>query len=244
MRNRDVEDWWDAVGWYGKMPANGDFVHRRLSRELVQWWDKWLQTGVAGLHQRNADRSIEAEFQGAPLWNFAIPSGFGSGVVQLGCIGPSRDRVGRSYPLVITLSMPERDFSPAVLAGASGFYRQLGGSLLAALRRGCNPEQFDQSLRLACGEINAMVAVQTSVADDPGADILSVLNVGHGTPVPVGVHDELGWRDLPSYFNPNSHTSYWWTNTIEGAAYKSHVHGGALNATLFNKLFVSHAGYR
>src|SRR5690606_8612226 len=180
----------------------------------------------------------------APLWNFAVPSGFGSGVVQLGCIGPSHDRVGRSYPLIIMLSVPEREFSPHVLAGAGRFYRQLGGSLLAALRHGCSAEQFDQSLRLACGEIKFMVAEQAPSVADPGADILSVLNVGHGSPPPVSMHDELSWRDLPMFFNPGSHTSYWWTNTIEGAAYKSHVHGGALNATLFNKLFVSHAGYR
>ncbi|MCC2596537.1 type VI secretion system-associated protein TagF [Pusillimonas sp. MFBS29] len=243
MKHSDIEACWSAVGWYGKMPANGDFLHRRLSRELVQWWDKWLQMGVAGLHQRDA-QNVEAAYQVAPLWNFAVPAGFGSGVVQLGCIGPSRDRVGRSYPLVIMLSIPERDFNPSVLAGANGFYRQLGVSLLAALRHGCSPEQFDQSLRLACSEIKSMVAAQAPVAEDPGADILSVLNVGHGTPVAVGVNDDLGWRDLPAFFNPSAHTSYWWTNTVEGAAYKSHVHGGSLNATLFNKLFVSHAGYR
>ncbi|NYT86486.1 type VI secretion system-associated protein TagF [Pollutimonas harenae] len=243
MWNRDVEAWWGAVGWYGKMPANGDFVHRRLSRELMQWWDKWLQMGVAGMRQRDA-ASIEAAYQDAPLWNFAIPAGLGSGAVQLGCMGPSRDRVGRCYPLAIVLSVPEQDFGPAVLTGASGFYRQLGISLLAALRHGCNPEQFDQSLRQACLEINTMVREQRPAVADPGADILSVLNVGHGSPLLVGDHDELGWKDLPSFFNPSSHTSYWWTNTIEGSAYKSHVHGGALNATLFNKLFISHAGYR
>ncbi|WP_353146750.1 type VI secretion system-associated protein TagF [Pollutimonas bauzanensis] len=243
MHKQNAEAWWETLGWYGKIPANGDFIHRRLSRELILWWDKWLQMGVAGMHQSDA-ASIEASYLNAPLWNFAIPAGFGSGVVQLGCIGPSRDRVGRCYPLAVMLSMPERDFQPAVLAGATAFYRQLGVSLLAALRHGCNPEQFDLSLRTACGLINTMLTPQPVVADDPGTDILSVLNVGHATPLSVTTNDDLGWRDLPSYFNPSSHTSYWWTNTIEGAAYKSHVHGGALNATLFNKLFISHAGYR
>lgn len=243
MDNRGAQAGWGAVGWYGKMPANGDFVHRRLSRDLVLWWDKWLQTGVAGLHQRDA-AGIEAAYLGAPLWNFAIPAGFGSSVVQLGCIGPSRDRVGRCYPLAVMLNVPERDFRPDVLSGATGFYRQLGVSLLAALRHGCNADQFDESLRMAGTAIHAMTVPQPLATDDPGADILSVLNVGHGAPLPVAAHDALGWRDLPSFFNPSSLTSYWWTNTIEGAAYKSHVHGGALNATLFNKLFISHAGYR
>src|SRR5690606_1065729 len=198
MRNRDAEAYWGAMGWYGKMPANGDFVHRRLSRELVQWWDKWLQMGVAGMRQRDA-ANMESAYQDAPLWNFAIPAGSGLGIVQLGCIGPSRDRVGRCYPLATVLNMPERDFSPAVLSGASGFYRQLGVSLLAALRHSCNPEQFDQSLRVACEQIDAMVEVQQLAPADPGADILSVLNVGHGAPLPVGGHEELGWKDLPSF---------------------------------------------
>src|SRR5690606_15373074 len=240
MDTQDDRAGWGSVGWYGKMPANGDFMHRRLSRELVLWWDKWLQTGVAGLHQRDAAR-VEAAYLDAPLWNFAIPAGFGSGVVQLGCIGPSRDRVGRCYPLVVMLSVPEQDFRPGVLSGTTGFYRQLGVSLLAALRHGCNADQFDQSLRMASAAIKTMILSKPSlpVAEDPGADILSVLNVGHGAPLSVAADDALGWPDLPSYFNPSSLTSYWWTNTVEGAAHKSHVHGGALNATLFNKLFIA-----
>jgi type VI secretion system protein ImpM len=243
MRKQSAEASWETLGWYGKIPANGDFIHRRLSRELILWWDKWLQMGVAGLHQADAAR-LEAAYLGAPLWNFAIPAGFGAGVVQLGCIGPSRDRVGRCYPLAVSLSIPEQDFQPSVLSGATGFYKQLGVSVLAALRRGCNPDQFDQALWAASGLVDAMLAPQPAVVDDPGVDILSVLNVGHAALLNVEARDELAWRDLPLFFNPSSHTSYWWTNTIEGAAYKSHVHGGALNATLFNKLFISHAGYR
>lgn len=242
MHNRDAQAWWDTLGWYGKMPANGDFVHRRLSRELILWWDKWLQVGVAGLHQSDTARA-EAAYLGAPLWNFAIPAGFGSGLVQFGCIGPSRDRVGRCYPLAVMLRLPEQDYRPSVLGAATGFYRQLGVSLLAALRHGCNPEQFDHSLRMAGSVVDTMIAPAQSVADAPGADILSVLNVGHAAPLAGMAREELGWRDLPEFFNPNSHTSYWWTNTTEGGPYKSHVHGGALNATLFNKLFISHAGY-
>ena len=243
MHMHNAEAWWEALGWYGKMPANGDFVHRRLTRAQILWWDKWLQTGAAGLHQANA-QGVEAAYLAAPLWNFAIPAGFGSGVVQLGCIGPSRDRVGRCFPLAVVLGLPEQAYHARVLEAAPGFYRQLGVSLLAALRHGCNPEQFDQSLRMAGAPIHTMLAPAHAAVPDPGDDILSVLSVGHTAPMIAPAHNELGWRDLPAFFNPGSHTSFWWTNTTEGAPYKSHVHGGALNATLFNKLFISHAGYR
>ena len=29
-------------GFYGKMPATGDFVTRRLSGDFVRAWDRWL----------------------------------------------------------------------------------------------------------------------------------------------------------------------------------------------------------
>ena len=34
-------------GWYGKLPAAGDFLTRRLPGSFVQTWDHWLQHGLA-----------------------------------------------------------------------------------------------------------------------------------------------------------------------------------------------------
>jgi len=34
-------------GFYGKMPATGDFVTRRLPGDFVRVWDRWLAQHIA-----------------------------------------------------------------------------------------------------------------------------------------------------------------------------------------------------
>ena len=226
------------LGWYGKLPASGDFVHRGLERAQILWWDRWLQRGVVDVLR--ASRDNEAAYQRAPFWNFILPAGLGTGVVQLGCVGPGRDRVGRSFPLVLLLCMDTQLYRSDMLSGSAGFYRSLGSSMLAALRHGCSAVQLDDSLRLA-ESLLPNVPGATPPASNKGDDILSVLNGGHEI-APLSVADgELGWPELPRYFNEHSVSSYWWTNPVEGAAHKSHIHGGTLNTTLFSRLFLGRA---
>ncbi|WP_017523407.1 type VI secretion system-associated protein TagF [Pusillimonas noertemannii] len=224
-------------GWYGKLPASGDFVHRGLGRAQIQWWDRWLQRGVADVLR--VSRDIEAAYLRAPYWNFVLPAGLGTGMVQFGCLGPGRDRVGRSFPLVLVLCVDAQHYRPDMLAESAGFYRHLGASMLAALRHGCSAAQLDDSLCLAEAAMHAATSQARPAAGDD--DILSVLNGGHEVAPLARADDGLGWPELPRYFNPHSVSSYWWTNPVEGAAHKSHIHGGALNATLFSRLFLGRA---
>ncbi|OZI63861.1 type VI secretion system-associated protein TagF [Bordetella genomosp. 1] len=219
-----------ALGWYGKLPAAGDFVHRRLPRELIAWWDKWLQHGLASLRASVLEDQAKRAYAGAPIWNFAIPAGLGTGLVQLGCIGPSRDRVGRSYPLCVISYLDPAEYTPALLDAAGAFYRQAGAGVMGAVRHGRAPEQLDQLL------LNLSLP-RPGPSATPGNDIMDILNAGLGTPAAPSAPTGTGWAELPACFNPDSHTSYWWTNQADGAAHHTYVHGGALNATLFGKLF-------
>ena len=42
-------------GWYGKLPALGDFASRRLPPEFVEPWDRWLAAGLAAWREHDAD---------------------------------------------------------------------------------------------------------------------------------------------------------------------------------------------
>lgn len=223
------------VGWYGKIPAAGDFVHRRLPRELIAWWDRWLQFGLVALKQA-PDAAAARSFASAPIWNFAIPAGPGAGVAQLGCITPSRDRVGRGYPLCVVAALPPAQYHSSILDDASDYYRQVGASMLVAVRHGCAPDQFDRSLQ----QVRMPAAAPSSSAPPRGNDIMDILRAGleQGS-APLARRALSAWPDLPFCFNPSSHTSYWWTNQADGAALQTYVHGGALNATLFARLFSS-----
>ena len=41
-----------APGWYGKLPATGDFLRQRLSETTVTPWSHWFQQGLIHWHQQ------------------------------------------------------------------------------------------------------------------------------------------------------------------------------------------------
>ncbi|MBO9356832.1 type VI secretion system-associated protein TagF [Bordetella petrii] len=234
-----MDDATEKLGWYGKIPAAGDFVHRRLPRELIAWWDRWLQYGLAALKQA-PDDSAARSFAHAPIWNFAIPAGPSGKGAQLGCIAPSRDRVGRGYPLCVVMAIEPDAYDSSMLDGATDYYRRIGASMLAAVRHGCAAEQFDRELQ----DIRVPSALPP-VERSSGSDIMDILNAGlESSAEPVAARRLAAWPDLPFCFNPSSHTSYWWTNQVDGAALQTYVHGGSLNAALFTRLFVSLPAWR
>ncbi|TIW17670.1 MAG: type VI secretion system-associated protein TagF, partial [Mesorhizobium sp.] len=82
----------NAPGFYGKMPATGDFVTRRLAGDFVRVWDRWLAQHVVplfGLETWPADIALRF---------VAGPAVFGAAA---GIIVQSADRVGRQFPLSV-----------------------------------------------------------------------------------------------------------------------------------------------
>ena len=89
-----------SLGWFGKIPAAGDFINRRLPNDFLQPWDEWLQSGIA------RGRSVlEARWDEVyltfPVWRFLLPAGTGSQGHWAGVLMPSVDRVGRHFPLTV-----------------------------------------------------------------------------------------------------------------------------------------------
>ena len=88
-------------GWYGKLPALGDFAGRRLPPLFVDPWDRWLALGMS--HWRDSDPAWLEAFLAAPTWRFALGAGvpFELSPGYAGVLMPSVDRVGRYFPLTI-----------------------------------------------------------------------------------------------------------------------------------------------
>ena len=89
-----------VFGYYGKIPALGDFLRGGLSPDFIAEWDGFLQSllvaGREGLETRWQDCYFSA-----PIWRFALaPSVCGSMAVA-GVTMPSVDRVGRQFPLTL-----------------------------------------------------------------------------------------------------------------------------------------------
>ena len=89
-----------TVGFYGKLPCNGDFLHRRVPREFVEVWDRWVcESLLAGRH-RLQERWREAYLR-SPAWRFVLAQGLCGDGMYAGIMLPSVDRVGRCFPLAI-----------------------------------------------------------------------------------------------------------------------------------------------
>ena len=63
-----------SVGFFGKLPAVGDFVRRRVDDAVVDTWDAWLQGAMASSRDALGDRWLDL-YLTAPMWRFFASPG-------------------------------------------------------------------------------------------------------------------------------------------------------------------------
>lgn len=213
-----------APCWYGKLPGGGDFLKRRFPDALLQQWSHWFQVGLLNWQESEAPRG-EKQFREAPVWNFVVPPMLGSQQVQMGCLLPSRDSVGRQYPLCALVTFSPQNWTQQQLAMAGDWYQQLGRTLLHAVRSSFSAAELEQ----------ALMASPLPVIPQSQSDILEV----------IGYQDRpgtLSWRRVSDCFDPQHYTSFWWTNQTDGCPLYTHVHSGNFTGQLFSMLFDPAAG--
>lgn len=85
------------VGFYGKIPARGDFVVSGVPPAVVDVLDGWMRACLAA-RRAAPEQSREPSWREVPAWYFFATVA----EIQLGGIWlPSIDRVGRTFPLVL-----------------------------------------------------------------------------------------------------------------------------------------------
>ena len=101
-----------SVGFYGKLPARGDFVRAGLPRDFTDAWDDWLSQ-VMQASQRRRGRGLAAGVSGgAGLAVRAAAPGCADHASVVGLMMPSVDRAGRYFPLTfaaVEQSRPDRN---------------------------------------------------------------------------------------------------------------------------------------
>ena len=99
------------TGWYGKLPAQGDFVTRRLPPSFIEPWDAWLNAMLTGSRERLGSAWRDA-FLSAPAWRFMLAPGVVGQQGWAGLIVPSVDSVGRYFPLTVASALPSKSMDP------------------------------------------------------------------------------------------------------------------------------------
>lgn len=100
-----------GIGFCGKLPSHGDFLHRRIPHPLLRQWEDVLDAGMAATREALGDDWLRP-YLSCPIWRFAASPAC-LGTAAAGVMMPSVDRAGRYYPLTILSPL-----SDAVGAGA------------------------------------------------------------------------------------------------------------------------------
>ncbi|WP_115527802.1 MULTISPECIES: type VI secretion system-associated protein TagF [Xanthomonas] len=91
-------------GFYGKLPAVGDFVHRRLPETFVDPWHAAMQGLLHATGVEPATRAYQP-----PVWRFVLMPGLAGITAWAGAMRASIDRAGRAFPLVIAAPLSAGD---------------------------------------------------------------------------------------------------------------------------------------
>lgn len=121
-----------VAGFFGKLPARGDFIGRHLPKSFLDPWDAWLQTAIAQSRNQLAETWREC-YCTSPIWRFALSAGSCGPVGYTGILMPSVDRVGRYYPLVITAPIAPTSPLFALPLTAEAWFLQAEQLALASL---------------------------------------------------------------------------------------------------------------
>ena len=192
-----------VAGFYGKLPARGDFVRAGLPTSFVSPWDDWLARVLLGSQQSLGEAWRAAWFE-APIWRFALSPGLCGPAAVLGLFLPSVDRAGRMYPLTLA-AVVEGEDAQILAARGSDFLAGVERAGLQALDHDLEPDAL-------------AVLVRAAVDAAPGA-------AGPSPPGEVGA--TLWWTDggprvPPAAFAhpdlPGSDIFAWMLDTRPGAA--------------------------
>lgn len=89
-----------ATGYFGKLPARGDFVSAGLPESFIAPWDAWCRDWLTSSRAQLGDDWIEAWMEG-PIWHFLMPPGACGPQAVRGVLLPSADKVGRQFPFML-----------------------------------------------------------------------------------------------------------------------------------------------
>jgi type VI secretion system protein ImpM len=178
-----------TAGWFGKIPALGDFVSRRLPPEFIDPWDEWLSEELFGAREKLGENWLESYLK-APIWRFALMPGALDDRHWFGVLTPSVDRVGRQFPLTFAAS-----FAPE-----AGTLHRWWSTLVGIAMRAKEPD---------CDADALEAALLTSPALDPGPTVeaspLTSDAMDRGPTV-----ERFETQVAPSVATAAAGTSVWW----------------------------------
>ncbi|TWB41102.1 type VI secretion system-associated protein TagF [Nitrospirillum pindoramense] len=134
-------------GFFGKIPARGDFVSRRLDPTVVRPLDEWLQASLS-TSQRQMGEAWLPSYLDTPVWRFVLGPGVCGDVAMAGVLMPSVDRVGRYFPLVLATPLPGCVAPIRLIESGRAWFDKLEDLALSSLDDDFDFDSFDRAARV------------------------------------------------------------------------------------------------
>ena len=150
-------------GFFGKVPARGDFISRRLPPALQSDWENWLATLVVAARDALGNAWPDAWLT-APLWHFLLGTSLSPPSGAAGVLIASADRVGRLYPFTIIGAASNALSSDRLVL--NDWARSAEALTLSALEDDFDPEALDAAL-VELGSPPAVAGVARATGDWP-----------------------------------------------------------------------------
>lgn len=201
-----------APGFYGKLPARGDFVGRRLARSFVDVWDSWLQESILTSRSELGDRWLGL-YLSSPIWRFALSALACGPEAVAGVMIPSVDSVGRYFPLMVGCALSADIDLASLVTGSDDWYAAVEARTLSTLEEGFALDSLEEPLPTEPSQTGAGA---------PGEDVIAV----PGWLFPAAPEDRLSWAALDSLRRARPPLSIWWTDGSEHVAPCSLISAG------------------
>jgi len=224
--------------WGGKLPGHGDFVWSTPRTALRAQLEQWLHLGMLQGRSRYGEGWNHCLDQGM-VWNFLLPARYSTHAALIaGCLAPSRDRVGRRYPLVVACSLDTSQQDPDLLTTLPQLVAQLGLALRTGIARTWPRETLGNQLEtiVSAWHTDAIRPPATAQLPGAGGDILDIL----GQTIPPASNSRrvlCPWPDIARLLQKRHCPSLWWTNAATGASPRTVTYEPGLDPALLSSLF-------
>jgi len=218
------------VGWFGKLPALGDFTGRELPLALREHIHAWCSDGMGHLTHIYG-QTWKPAYQLAPVWHFAMNAHLWDARPLLGCVAPSMDSIGRCSPVLALCSIDAallRDHLPP----CNRWLYQVEALLRQAICGDVPVNAIQPELQTALAASRSFQPVGESASD-----ILADLGITADAANP----NWFSWPDLAERFNERKQRSFWWAEPSPRQPPRQFIHNGVPDSDLFALLFTGWA---
>lgn len=200
----------DNPGFFGKLPSHGDFLNRRIQRSFLDNWDNWLQKAVARSREQLESEWLDT-YLTSPIWRFVLGSGVCGDQPFAGVLMPSVDKVGRYFPLTISVPIPKGYNILQLPKDLNDWFDTAEKLALSALDEPFDLEDFDRKVE----QLDVPVSITTGGASSSTSSTISTHSSGKSTHINIPSNNEM----VGPYLNTLNHLfnvlyqnySLWWT---------------------------------